>query len=153
RSERMSADAAVTKDLIQTAEDGKDGYAKGAEKLADSNAPDLAATFRQYSDQRAAFSAELRKVAQTRGDDVDEGGSVAGAVHRGWMAVKDALAGSDDPKGVLDVAEQGEDHAVKEYRKALDSEISPELRAVVARQYADVEAAHDQIRSLRGSRT
>src|SRR5689334_21405956 len=52
RSVQMSEDASVTKDLIQTAKDGQEGYAKGADKLADSNAPDLAATFREYSEQR-----------------------------------------------------------------------------------------------------
>jgi uncharacterized protein (TIGR02284 family) len=149
----MSEDASVTKDLIQTAKDGQEGYAKGADKLADSNAPDLAATFREYSEQRAKFVTELQGLAQSYGDDIDKSGSVAGAVHRGWMAVKDALAGSDDPGGVLDAAEQGEDHAVNEYKKALDSDISPELRTVVQRQYADVRAAHDQMRSLREGRS
>ena len=149
----MSEDASVTKDLIETAKDGQEGYAKGADKLADSNAPDLAETFRRYSEQRAKFATELQQLAQSYGDDIDKSGSVAGAVHRGWMAVKDALAGSDDPGGVLDAAEQGEDHAVSEYKKALDSDISPELRMVVQRQYADVQAAHDQIRSLREARS
>ena len=50
------------------------------------------------------------------------------------MSVKDALSGSD-PSDVLDAAEQGEDHAVKQYEKALEPDISPALRALVARQY------------------
>lgn len=147
----MSADATVTKDLIQTAEDGKDGYAKGAEKLDDSDAPDLAATFRRYSQQRAGFSSDLRDLAKEYGDDIDKGGSVAAAAHRGWMAIKDAVAGSDDPSGVLDAAEQGEDHALKEYDKALSADISPTLRAVVQRQSVELEAAHDEIKSLRSA--
>ena len=65
------------------------------------------------------------------------------------MAVKDALAGSDDPSGVLDAAEQGEDHAKSEYEKALDTELSPTLRTVVERQYAGVKATHDTVRDLR----
>ncbi len=73
---------------------------------------------------------------------------MAAAAHRGWMAVKDALNGSS-PSGVLDVAEQGEDHAVSEYRKALDEDISPELRAVVQRQFTVVQATHDEVKSLR----
>ena len=44
----MSTDESVTKDLIQTLEDGKEGFAKGADKLESSSEPQLAATFRRY---------------------------------------------------------------------------------------------------------
>ena len=146
----MSTDEAVTKDLIETLEDGEEGFSKGAEKLADSDAPELAATFRQFSEQRASFSAELRTMADNYGDHIEESGSIAAAAHRGWMSLKDALTGSD-PKGVLDAAEQGEDHAVKTYKKALDADISDGLRSVVQRQSVDVKSAHDKVRSLRDS--
>jgi uncharacterized protein (TIGR02284 family) len=146
----MSTDEAVTKDLIQTLEDGKEGFAKGAEKLADSDRPDLAATFRELSEQRARFSTELRGLAQAYGDEIRESGSLAGSLHRGWMSLKDVLAGSD-PDGVLDVAEQGEDHAVSEFEKALTQNISGDLRAVIERQLTDVRAAHNRVRSLRAA--
>ena len=144
----MSTDAAVAKDLIETLEDGKDGFAKGAEKLAADGSVDIAATFRELSAERARFAEELRELAEEYGDDIHESGSVAAAVHRGWMSLKDALSG-DDPKGVLDVAEQGEDHAVKQFEKALTEDTSPGLRTVVERQLRDVRAAHDTVRSLR----
>jgi len=144
----MSTDAAVAKDLIETLEDGKDGFAKGAEKLAADGSLDIAATFREFSAQRARFAEDLRQLAEDYGDDIDESGSVAAAVHRGWMSLKDALSG-DDPQGVLDVAEQGEDHAVKQFEKALTENTSPGLRTVVERQLRDVRAAHDTVRSLR----
>jgi uncharacterized protein (TIGR02284 family) len=143
-----STDEAVTKDLVETLEDGEKGFAQGAEKLEETDAPELARTFREFSGQRATFSAELRGLAADYGDKIDESGSAAAALHRGWMSLKDALTGSD-PKGVLDAAEQGEDHAVKAYRKALDEDISAELRAVVERQSAEVKAAHDRVKSLR----
>ncbi len=143
----MSTDEAVTKDLIETLEDGKEGFAKGAEKLAESDDPSLAETFRRYSDQRAKFSSELQALATDYGDDVEESGSAAGALHRGWLTLKDALTGSN-PHAVLQAAETGEDHAVKEYDKALSADLSPTLHAVVVRQSAEVKAAHDEIRSL-----
>lgn len=76
---------------------------------------------------------ELEILAATYGDDLDEDGSVATALHRGWMSLKDALTGSS-ADGVLDVAEQGEDHAVSEYRKALEEDVSPELAEVIRRR-------------------
>jgi uncharacterized protein (TIGR02284 family) len=144
----MSTDSDVTADLLKTLEDGKEGYEKGAVKLSDSQRPDLAEVFRGYSEQRASFTVELQQIAAAYGDELRESGSVAGAVHRGWMTLKDALAGSD-PDGVLDTAEQGEDHAVKAYDKALAEDISPSLRLVVERQSHAVRAAHDHVRSLR----
>ena len=146
----MSVDEAVTKDLIETLEDGREGFAKGAEKLDSSDAPDLARTFRQLSEQRAKFSSELRELARSYGEEVHESGSLAATFHRGWMTLKDALNGSS-PVGVLEAAEQGEDHAVHEYDEALGSDISPELRTVVERQSVEVKAAHDQVRSLRAA--
>jgi uncharacterized protein (TIGR02284 family) len=143
----MSIDEKVTKDLIQTLEDGKNGFQSAAEKLSDSDRADLAARFNAFSAERAQFADELRSIASAYGDQINESGSAAAAAHRGWMAVKDALTGSS-PSGVLDVAEQGEDHAVSEYRKALDEDISPELRAVVQRQFTSVQAAHDEVKSL-----
>jgi uncharacterized protein (TIGR02284 family) len=145
----MSTDKSVTKDLMETLADGRDGYAEGAEKLADENA-ELASTFRRLSAQRANFYTELETMAQNYGDDVEESGSALGTLHRGWMALKDALSGSS-PKGVIDAAEQGEDHAVAAYEKALGEDISTGLRSVVQRQQTDVKAAHDEIRSLKHS--
>jgi uncharacterized protein (TIGR02284 family) len=144
----MSTDRRVTEDLIQTLEDGREGFARAADRLAESDRPDLSTKMRAFSEQRARFSAELEQMAATYGDDVEESGSMAGALHRGWMAVKDAIAGSD-PHGVLDAAEQGEDHAVSEYRDALAKDISPSLRVVLERQFVDVQQAHDEVRALR----
>ena len=146
----MSTDEAVTKDLIEVLENGKEGFAKGAEKLTADGRPELAAKFREYSAQRGRFVGELHTMALQYGDQIKESGSVVGALHRGWMSLKDALSGSD-PDGVLDAAVQGEDHAVSAYDKALAEDISPSLRSVVERQFGEVKAAHDDVRSLRNA--
>ena len=143
----MSADEKVTKDVVQTLEDGKEGFASAAEKLADSDTPEVAATFRSLSQQRSEFASELRQLASAYGDDANESSSVAGAVHRGWMSIKDALTGSD-PKGVIKAAEQGEHHAVQEYEKALGEDISAGLKVVLERQLVDVRSAYETVRSL-----
>ncbi|MDW3218263.1 MAG: PA2169 family four-helix-bundle protein [Acidimicrobiales bacterium] len=144
----MSQDKSVTKDLIETLEDGKDGFTHAAAQLSDSGHSDLAAKMRDYAQQRARFSQQLEALAAHYGDDIDENGSLVAGAHRVWMSMKDALTGSD-PSAVFDVAEQGEDHAVKEYVHALEQDISPELREVVQRQLTEIRAAHDDVRSLR----
>jgi len=76
------------------------GFEKGAEKLDSTDAPELAPAFRKYSEQRAAFTTELQSLAQQYGDQLDADGSLAGTLHRGWLSLKDALAGSK-PDGVI----------------------------------------------------
>ena len=143
-----STDEKVTKDLIETLEDGHAGFTKAADKLAETDRRDLAPKFREFAGQRKAFAQELRDLAAQYGDNIDEDGSLLGALHRGWMAIKDAVAG-DDPDGVLDAAEQGEDHAKSEYADALKADISAHLRDVVQRQAAAVAQAHDEVRAMR----
>lgn len=144
----MSNDARVTKDLMTTLKDGVDGFTKGAEKLTETKQPELASTFRKYADQRSAYYIELEQLAAEYGDDIEPSGSVAASIHRGWLAVKDAMSGSS-AEGVLDAAEQGEDHAKSTYEDALKEELSPGLVAVIRRQYEGVRAGHDEVRSLR----
>ncbi|MGY6501097.1 MAG: PA2169 family four-helix-bundle protein [Acidimicrobiales bacterium] len=142
----------MTKGLMQTLEDGRDGFASGAEKLDKDGEPALAQTFRDLGAKRGQLADELRVIAASYGDHIDESGTVAAKVHRGWMAFKDAIAGSD-PDGVLDAAEQGEDHAVSEYEDALTQDISPEFKAVLQRQLVEIRSAHDQVKALRDSRS
>ena len=145
----MSNESSTIKDLIKTLEDGRDGFAKAAERLSNDSAPEVSRRFREFSTQRGAMADELRSCAQLQGYRAPEGGTVAGAVHRGWISFKDALTG-DDPSAVIAAAEQGEDHAKSKFRDALsDKELTPEVRAVVQKQAQEVEAAHSYVSSLK----
>ena len=144
----MSADEKVAKDLVETLKDGQNGFASAAEKLRDSDSPDTAATLERLSEQRAGFAHDIVSMGHAYGDDVDESGSVAATVHRGWIALKDALTG-DDASGVLGAAVTGEDHAVSEYEKALaEDDLSEGFRAVVQQQHAAIVAARDEVKAL-----
>ena len=143
----MSIDQQTTQDLVKISEDGREGYAKGAEELAGSDRPELAATFSRLSQQRAGFSAELQALAGAYGDTVKETGSAAAALHRGWMAVRDAVTGSG-PKSVLKTALQGEDHAIEAYEKALTSDISVETQTVARRQLGEMQSARNEVQRL-----
>jgi uncharacterized protein (TIGR02284 family) len=145
----MSTDADVTQKLIKTLTNGQEGFTKAAEKLAEHDRQDLANRFRGFATQRAEFARELQALGGEYGDRLEKEGTAPGALHRGWMAVKDMLSGSN-VEGVLDAAEQGEDHAVTEYENALnDDALSGQLRAIIERQGSAVKAAHDEVRSLR----
>ena len=143
----MSTDEDVTKELVETLEDGRKGYEQSADKLKDSSSPEIAADMTRLADQRRQLSTELRQMAGSYGDTIDESGSATAAVHRGWIALKDALSGAD-PTAVLRAAVQGEDHAISEYEKALDKDLSPSLREVVSRQLGQIRSARNQVAAM-----
>ena len=143
----MSDDNQVAKELVETLKDGERGFASAAEKVRDSDHPEWATLLQRLSEQRAGFHREIVALGHDYGEDVDESGTLAATVHRGWISVKDALTG-DDADGVLKAAVTGEDHAVSEYEKALQQDLSPGFREVVSRQHAAVLAARDEVKAL-----
>jgi uncharacterized protein (TIGR02284 family) len=143
----MSDDAKVAKDLVETLKDGENGFTSAAEKLRDSDRAEWATTLQRLAEQRAGFRREIVEMGHEYGDDVDESGSAAAALHRGWISLKDALTG-DDAGSVLGAAVTGEDHAVSEYEKAEKADLSAGFREVVARQHAAIVAARDEVKAL-----
>lgn len=143
----MSDDKQVAKELVETLKDGERGFASAAEKLRDSDRAEWAATLQRLSEQRAGFHREIVALGHEYGDDVDESGTLTAALHRGWISLKDALSG-DDAGRVLGAAATGEDHAVSEYEKALQQDLSRGFREVVSRQHAAVVTARDEVKAL-----
>ena len=146
----MSDDAKAAKELVETLKDGERGFAAAAEKLGDSDRPEWAATMQRLSQQRAGFWREIVDLGHEYGDDVNESGTVAATLHRGWISLKDAVTG-DDADSVLKAAETGEDHAVSEYDDALKMDLSAGFRDVVVRQQAAVVAARDEVKALQSA--
>jgi len=136
----------VLNDLIETSKDGEYGFTTCAEHAT---SVELKQTFlRRVSDCARAVS-ELQALVMEYGGKAEDSGSVAGAVHRGWVSVRDALSGTSD-QAILDECERGEDVALSRYRKAMKREELPAaVRQVVERQMAGVQANHDQIKALR----
>lgn len=147
----MSSDAKVAKDLVETLKDGQKGYAAAAEKLTDSKRPEWASTMTRLQQQRVRFAQEIVDLGHEYGDDVDESGSVLGALHRGWLSLKDALTG-DDPSGVLGAAVSGEEHTISEYEKAVaDKDLSDGFRTVVQRQHGEIVEAMAEVKGLQAA--
>ena len=139
--------AASLESLIAVCKDGEQGFRLAAEEADSTYLKDL---FLEYSLQRQRFAAELERDAQTLGEQHPRVQSTAaGAAHRAWMKVRDAITPRDDHK-LLAECERGEDIAVHEYRAALEDEMFPaSTKDLVSRQYAEICACHARIRELR----
>ena len=132
-------------DLAECCKDGEYGFRACAEQAKRS---DLKSIFLQRADDCRNGAQELYQQIRSLGGDVDEGGSAAGAMHRGWVAVKATLSTYDD-KAVLEECERGEDNAMARYRKALKHPLPAGVKLVVERQMQGVQRNHDQIKMLR----
>ena len=135
----------VLNQLLETARDGEKGFNEAAESTDN---PDLRATLQGFAAQRAAFVTELTQLIQSVGGDPHETGHIAGAVHRGWMNVKEAFSKRED-KAILEECERGEDYAKKSFTEALDEPLPENIRTVVQRMASEVKLAHDRVRGLR----
>ncbi|HTL70150.1 MAG TPA: PA2169 family four-helix-bundle protein [Candidatus Eisenbacteria bacterium] len=142
---KVNKDVVTTlNNLIHICKDGELGYKKAAEKDREGSLRNL---FRQYSDQRSMFVAELRNQVSRLGGKPEEAGTAAGAAHRGWFEAKSALTGADEG-AIVSECERGEDTAVRSYRDALKKELPFDVRGLVENQFQKVKEAHDRMRSL-----
>lgn len=132
-------------DLINVCKDGENGYRKAAEDVRD---PELRSLFSRYSEQRSKFAGELQSTVADLGVKPETDGTARGAMHRGWIDVKSAVAGRED-KAVIDECETGEDVAKDSYERVLEEgKLTGTVRSMVLRQYEQVKAAHDNVRAL-----
>ena len=135
----------ILNDLIETSKDGEKGFRAAAE---DTKNAELQSVFLRRAGDCATGEAELQQLVTRLGGKPEDSGSVAGAVHRGWVNLKAAVSGRTD-LAILEECERGEDVAKASYSKALKEALPEDIRVAVQRQYDGVVRNHDQIRDLR----
>lgn len=133
--------------LVQICRDGQDGFKDAAEGVERS---DLKSLFYEFSQQRAEFAGVLQGLVRSLGGDPETEGSIAGALHRGWIDLKSAITGGDE-KSILNECERGEDSAKSAYSDALKLNLPSNVSEVVREQSQAVQAAHNRIKDLRDS--
>src|SRR6476620_6385129 len=95
----------VLNDLIENCRDGQYGFEACAEHTKTTELRDL---FLARGKECQAAASELQVLVTQCGGTPDDSGSISGAVHRGWVAVRGTLAGYTD-EGMLNECERGED--------------------------------------------
>jgi uncharacterized protein (TIGR02284 family) len=131
--------------LIDVCRDGQEGFAAAAKVMQETP---LHAELIQYSLQRRGFASDLEAALNAMGETSQASGSVAGAVHRGWMNLKAAIS-RNDRYAVLAECERGEDSAVSAYREAIRADLGPSIGSLVRSQLEQVQRVHDRIKALR----
>lgn len=135
----------VLNELIETSKDGEKGFMKAAEDAHDA---ELKSLFTQCAQRCREGAAELQSQVRAQGGTPKETGSATAALHRGWISLKEAVSSRED-KAILEECEHGEDYAKAQYKKALEKDLTANVRATVERQYQGVVSNHDRVRALR----
>jgi uncharacterized protein (TIGR02284 family) len=135
----------VLNDLIETSKDGEKGFRKAAEDAHDAQ---LKTMFLSRAEDCMCGALELQDVVQGLGGKPETGGSMSGALHRGWVDVKSAVTDRSDDE-IIAECEKGEDVAKKRYHDALEKDLPLDVRSVVERQYQGMLQNHDRVRDLR----
>jgi uncharacterized protein (TIGR02284 family) len=131
--------------LVETCKDGEYGFSACAEQAKSAN---LKTLFSQRAAECRLAAQQLQALVATEGEKPDTGGTVSGALHRGWVAVRGTLSGFSEV-AMLDECERGEDIAKAAYQKAIDKGLPVDVETLVTRQYEGVLRNHKQIRALR----
>ena len=135
--------------LVETCRDGERGFRYAANHVSD---PAVKALFLEIATQRQQFAEALLPHAQRLGGAAEGDGSVAGALHRGWMTIRDTLAPHDDV-AMINEAERGERAALAAYRDALESPLPPESRDLIESQCDQIEHSQRRLASVMSQKT
>lgn len=141
-----SHDISVLNTLIATTLDSMKGYRESAE---DSENSAHAQFFREMAGERSRVAAELQDQVRSLGGDPETESSTAGAAHRAWLDLKDAITGKDE-QAVVNEVERGEDYIKNKYEVALkDDELSPQTRGLLEKAFASIRKGHDRASQMK----
>jgi uncharacterized protein (TIGR02284 family) len=136
---------AALKNVIKTLEDSQKGMAEIGDRLED---PELKRFFLAESLKRANFRGELENELHRHGiADVEESGTMTGALYRAWAGLKASLGGTD--QSLLSTAEEADRETLQAYKDALDEALPVPVRQLLAEQQTQVLSACDFMREAR----
>jgi len=139
----------VLNDLIETCQDGIEGFKTASESVKNPSEKTLFAS-RLPNIQRGM--AELKAEVRRLGGDPEKSGTVGGALHRGWINLKSAITGKNE-EAIINECERGEEHAAHVYEDALQKDLPLDTRAIVERQYRGVVENLERVRALSHDRS
>lgn len=134
----------ILNELIETCENGLQGFKTASESVENPTAKALFAS-RLPNIQRG--ESELKAEVRRLGGDPEKRGTIAGAVHRAWIDLKSAVTGKNEEAIVME-CERGEEHAAHAYEDALQKDLPLDTRAMVERQYRGVVENLNRVRAL-----
>lgn len=124
--------------------DAEKGYKEAGEKIEHST---LRSYFENQAKNRYDFGHEIKALISKYGGEADKGTSVAGDLHRTWIAIRDAF--TDGDQAIYDECIRGEEAFSEEYAEVLNDEVIPQdVKEVVRKQKDSVDKALASLRTM-----
>jgi len=124
--------------------DAEKGYKEAGEKIEHST---LRSYFENQAKNRYDFGHEIKALISKYGGEPDKGTSVAGDLHRTWIAIRDAF--TDGDQAIYDECIRGEEAFSEEYAEVLNDEVIPQdVKEVVRKQKDSVDKALASLRTM-----
>jgi uncharacterized protein (TIGR02284 family) len=132
--------------LIGTLIDSVNGYQKAA---ADTDNTRYAEMFNARAQERQGAITKLQACVARLGGNPEDDGTTAGAVHRGWINLKEAVVGRDD-EAIVNSVESGEDYLKEKFETVMNNKDLPaEALTAVNEAWQSVREGHDQMSQLK----
>lgn len=141
-----AGDTTALNTLIGTLIDSVNGYQKAA---ADTDNGKYAEMFNARAQERQGAITKLQATVARLGGNPEDDGTTAGAMHRGWINLKEAVVGRDD-EAIVNSVESGEDYLKGKFETVLNNKDLPaEAQTAVQEAWQSVKAGHDQMSQLK----
>jgi len=126
----------VMNDLVEISQDGVYGFRTCAAHVS---ADELRQLLERHARAWTANVSSLNEFIIEYGGTPVAHGTAIGAVHRGWLRLKEAVSSVDD-EALLAECERGEEQALMRYRRAFKlAELPDAVRDLIARQGDAIE--------------
>lgn len=141
-----ATDTTALNTLIATLIDSVNGYQKAG---ADTDNSQYREMFNARAQERQQAVTKLQAVVGQFGGTPEGEGSTAGAIHRGWINLKEAIVGRDD-EAIVNSVESGEDYLKEKFETVLNNKDLPmEAQTAIQEAWQSVRAGHDQMSQLK----
>ncbi len=141
-----TGDTVTLNTLIGTLIDSVDGYQKAA---ADTTNTRFAEMFNARARERQSAVTKLQAAVARMGGNPEDDGTTAGAIHRGWINLKEAVLGRDD-EAIVNSVESGEDYLKAKFEAARSNvDLPADARAALEEAWTSVRAGHDEMSALK----
>ncbi|OKL41890.1 PA2169 family four-helix-bundle protein [Pontibacter flavimaris] len=136
----------VLQELNQFVNDRIEGYKHAAELTKD---PAHQSYYKDLMNQSRQFSSEINSTISQMGGNTQNSTTAKGKLYRGWMDVKNTIAGNDEEE-VIKSNITGEEWAQKAYNDALDhrAELPQNVVQMVEKQKQASMATYERLRQM-----
>jgi len=137
----QSAVISTLNTLIEACQDGHAGYQVAAHGVTNM---EIKKALGHLARERRQLEDDLRSQIERLGGKPRERGTVTGALHRGWMQLKEQF-GHPTPADMLRECTRGEASCIRNYNEALSRGLPDDLRNMVSQQLGRITAARDRL--------